>query len=474
MRSKMLLVVAVLLACALFPSGCGNVQGCPLCGTTKNDSVAIIDVMAVPGAAGPGGTAFTVFDLGLVDPANHRYYVTDRSQATVLVYDTSTDTPSAIGPSVGQLGSGFTGAICCAANRAANFNPLTGPNGAIVTSGGSSKFGLVWVSDGDSTVKVFDGATGAPMTASQLNPSGTVANNGVTVFGIVTGVPRDPTMIPQCISAGIGCGDFRADETSFDPVDNILLVSNGDPGVPFVTLIDTTNPTCVNNSCVKSQTFFDGTSEPGSIPCRSGTGVNGALGQTVPCADAPGGQGGIGGSAFNPATGRFLVANTQNTSNPADGEITEIDPKTGLVTNSFQLKGLGCQASFIVIGPPPNVLVACENFTGSINFQPSEIIIDGGTGTIITIIPQVGGVDQAAFNPTDNRYYVAARDFHGGPVLGVIDAVTNTWLQNVPTGSNAHSVAADSMTNHIFVPLQPSPSCRAFANFGCIAVYAAQ
>ncbi len=469
MRSKMLIVLSALLAIALFPSGCGNVQGCPLCGTTKNDAVTIIDVMGVPGAAGPGGTAFTVFDLGLVDPANHRYYVTDRSQNAVLVYDTLTDTPSVIGPTVpavGQIGQGlFTGAICCAANRAANFNPLTGPNAAIVTPGaqglGTSKLGLVWVSDGDSTVKVFDAATGA------------------MVSKVVTGVSADftsATAIDSCIRAGIGCGDFRADEASFDPADNILLVSNGDPGVPFVTLIDTTNPTCANNSCVKFQIFFDGTSTPGPIPCPSGTGVAGAGQPAVPCADAPGGQGGIGGSAFNPKTSRFLVANTQNTPNPADGEITEINPKTGRVTNDFQLAGLGCQASFVVIGPSPNVLVACENFVspGPITFQPSEIIIDGGTGKVITVITQVGGVDQAAFNPTDNRYYVAARDFPRGPVLGVIDAITNTWLQNVPTGANAHSVAADPMTNHIFVPLQPAASCRAFATFGCIAVYAAQ
>src|SRR2546426_287148 len=374
MRSKMLLVIALLLGIALFPSGCGNVQGCPLCGTTKNDGVAIVDVMGVPGAAGPGGTAFTVFDLGLVDSANHRYYVTDRSQTAVLVYDTLTDRPA--GPaSGGQIGSGsFVGAICCAQNRAANFNPLTGPNAAIRTPGGSTGLGLLWVTDGDSTVKVFDAATGAPITASQI----------------------------------------------------------------------------------------------------AGGGVLGAGQPSVPCAHAPGGQGGLGGSAFNPNTGKFLVSNTQNASNPADSEITEIDPKTGKVTNDFQLAGLGCQPSFVVVGPAPNVLVACENFTGSINFPPSEIVINGSTGKIITIIDKVGGVDQAAFNPTDNRYYVAARDMPGGPVLGVIDAVTNTWLQNVPSGANAHSVAADPMTNHVFVPLQPSASCRAFSNFGCIAVYAQQ
>ena len=466
MKAKMLLVLVVLLACALFPSACGNIQGCQLCGTTQNDSVTIIDVMAVPGAAGPGGKPFTVFDLGLVDTANHRYYVTDRSQNAVLVYDTLTDTPTVIGPdvpSVGQIGQGaFIGAICCEPNRSTNFNELTGPNAAIVTPGaqglGSSKFGLAWVSDGDSTVKVFDAATGAQVSTA------------------VTGVHF--VDINACIRSGspTDCGDFRADEASFDPKDNILLVSNGDPSPPFITLIDTTNPTCANNSCVLAQIFFDGGS---GTACPASTGIAGAkltnpTFPSVPCAHAPGGQGGIGGSAFNPATGRFLVANTQNTSNPADGEITEINPKTGLVTHDFQLAGLGCQASFIVIGPPPNVLVACENFAGTINFQPSEIIIDGGTGKVIKVITQVGGVDQAAFNSTDNRYYVAARDMPGGPVLGVIDALTNTWLQNVPTGANAHSVAADPMTNHIFVPLQPAATCRAFAVSGCIGVYAAQ
>src|SRR5712692_12124828 len=177
MRSRILILLSVLLAVIMFPSGCGTNQTCLLCGTTVNDGVVIIYVMGVPGAGGPGGTAFTVFDLGLVDSANHRYYATDRSQATVLVYNTLTDTPA--GPaSGGQIGSGFTGAVCCAANRSANFNPLSGPNGVVITPAargfGDAKFGLMWASDGDSTVKVFDAASGALVSI------------------VTTGVPRDP------------------------------------------------------------------------------------------------------------------------------------------------------------------------------------------------------------------------------------------------------------------------------------------
>src|SRR5262249_16049848 len=51
--------------------------------------------------------------------------------------------------------------------------------------------------------------------------------------------------IAPCIASANGrafsdatCGDLRADEMSWDEKDKILLVANGDPGLPFVTLID--------------------------------------------------------------------------------------------------------------------------------------------------------------------------------------------------------------------------------------------
>ena len=47
-------------------------------------------------------------------------------------------------------------------------------------------------------------------------------------------------------------------------------------------------------------------------------------------------------------------------------------------------------------------------------------------GAIITEITNVGGVDETWYNSGDNRYYVAARDMPNGPVMGVIDAKTNT------------------------------------------------
>ena len=58
-------------------------------------------------------------------------------------------------------------------------------------------------------------------------------------------------------------------------------------------------------------------------------------------------------------------------------------------------------------------------------------------------------MDETWYNPTDNKYYLAARDMLPSAVMGVIDAKTNQWLANMPTGSNAHSISVDPKTNHV-------------------------
>ena len=96
------------------------------------------------------------------------------------------------------------------------------------------------------------------------------------------------------------------------------------------------------------------------------------------------------------------------------------------------------------------------------------------------------------FNPGDGRYYTASRENPGAvliagntpasPVLGVIDAESQTLTQVVPTfdtpasssapRGSAHSVAVDSHNNHAFVPL---PANNVFPNclHGCFAVFGA-
>jgi hypothetical protein len=191
---------------------------------------------------------------------------------------------------------------------------------------------------------------------------------------------------------------------------------------------------------------------------------------------------GIGGSAFNPNTGHFLVTNSNATADLTVGTVDEIDPRLTdtscggtscgpIVINSFLMPN--CMPTSIVQGPGNNFLVGCGDHDGEA-FPPNEYIIDGTSGNILATITNVGGVDEVWYNSGDNRYYLAARDMPNGPVMGVIDAKTNEWLVNVTTGANSHSIAVDPSTNHAFVPLQAGPNCTTQSANGCIGVFAQQ
>lgn len=307
---------------------------------------------------------------------------------------------------------------------------------------------------------------------SSFFAAGGVARTGLPVLNIddcgrfLNGNPVNTAPYPN----GNPCGDVRADEPSFDPEHNRIIVTNGDgPNGAFVTLIDATNPVCAGNSCVMAQFFMDG--NPDGTPCPAPA-ISGVTTGGVRCRHGPLATNGLGGSIYNPATHRFLQSTPQVGPNPADGEITEIDPVAFRVTNHFPLKGLGCQAASLALGPNNNLLVGCANREGEA-FPPSTFIMDATTGALIKSIYEVGRVDQVWYNSGDRRFYLAARDMEQGSFLGVIDATNNMWLYNSPTGGNAHGVAADPANNHIYVPIGVNARCGRFSAEGCITVYAA-
>src|SRR5262249_54683835 len=75
---------------------------------------------------------------------------------------------------------------------------------------------------------------------------------------------------------------------------------------------------------------------------------------------------GIGGSAFNPNTGHFLVTNAS--ASPTDltvGTVDEIDPTNPngpVVVNTFPMRN--CMPTSIVQGPGNNFLVGCGDHDG--------------------------------------------------------------------------------------------------------------
>jgi len=219
-----------------------------------------------------------------------------------------------------------------------------------------------------------------------------------------------------------------------------------------------------------------------TIPCHHGPIIDQTLGtfcsQTAPGSNCAGAiaPAGLGGMVWNPNTGHLLQTNENCIGITNIGCVDEIDPRLGnpngpVVVNSFVLQN--CMPTSVVQGPGNNFLVGCADHDGEA-FPPNLFVIDGTSGKIITEITTVGGVDETWYNPGDNKYYVAARDMPNGPVMGVIDAATNTWLQNVATNSNSHSIAVDSSNNHAFVPLQAGGICTSQSSNGCIGVYAQQ
>jgi hypothetical protein len=487
---------------------------------------------------------------------------------------------------------GFPGAQCCAA-RANGVNPMSGPDGEQVTPDGR----FLFTGNGSAHVVVFD-LTTMNLTTNPPSPPTVLAT-------IPTGVAADydgPLGIAPCVASWNGeagsaadCGDDRSDEIAYDPVHQLLAVINGDPGLPFTTIIDmshivnktgtvqqqhclpidqtlafgpypvgysaaayplqgtgtglpqpspTLDPgvggTSFNPpSCIVGQIYYDGAGGaasgglglnpsvpvdtvgatfpcpdpsnphvfsgvsggpanvgaglPGlggvtpngttySIPCHHSALVDQTLGtfcnQTSPGPNCAGeiSPAGLGAMTWNPNTGYLLQTNENSIPITNIGNIDVIDPRLGnpngpVVINTFVLPN--CMPTSIVQGPGNNFLVGCADHDGTA-FPPNEYVIDGTSGAILAQITNVGGVDEIWYNPGDNKYYVAARDMPNGPVMGVIDAASNTWLVNVPTNTNSHSVAVDPNTNHAFVPMQSGGICTTQSSNGCVGVIAEQ
>jgi hypothetical protein len=291
-------------------------------------------------------------------------------------------------------------------------SPHSGPDGNVVAGR------YLFAGDYPSTVRVFD------LGASLTSPP--------EVAEIQTG------------------GAYRADEMDYDPEDRVVIVSNGDSTPAFVTLIDTTTLK------IKKQVVFDGTN---GTPDTS--------------------QGGIGSVLYDARTRKFLISIPEVGSDLTAGAVAEMDPATGQVTQVFS--GLNnCMPSGMAQGPGENVLVTCDpGFPAPdpVLFAPRTYVINGRTGAILANLTQVGGVDYGAYNPVDHHYYLGARDYFtsatattASPVLGVIDADTNKWIENFPTGTDAHSVTVNPFNNQIFVPIEdPNPLCGTLP--GCVSVF---
>jgi len=353
---------------------------------------------------GPG-TNFS-FDISGVDSAKGRMYFTDRNNKSVDVIDVRTNAL------LKQITGGFagcdTGPTCAGAN-----NAKSGPDGLNIIPGTT----LIYVGDVNS-VKIIDSQTDS---------------------------------VVRTIAIG-GHSGLRADEGCYDPDHKIFMISSPEESTPFATFIDTTS-----QQIIATILFTD----PGSGPAG-------------PAAA------GLEACVYDRASASFLVNNDGSTANP-HGELDVIPASFVLVgtpaapatltlpvptaANGFKIFPLGnCDPTGIDLGPGTDVAVSCRQ--GTANVPLTVQILDRTNGTVRANL-NAGGGDQITYDPSSNRYYLAASRWTKSglssgaactaaslctPVLITIDAASRTVVSMRPSGNNAHSVGVDPATGQIYLP----------------------
>jgi hypothetical protein len=213
-------------------------------------------------------------------------------------------------------------------------------------------------------------------------------------------------------------GSSRADELAYDSRDHIVLVANDQDTPPFVTFISTTTRTVLGSLAYPQAVF--GTPK-----------TNHGLEQPV----------------WNPKTKKFYLSVPGTVTNP-QGEVDEIDPIHMDVTRVFPaVCNAGEAPQGLALIPRQRLVTSCGD------------IIRIKDGMVLTTVAGVG-IDEIWFNPGDERvYFAGGPNFILDPSVPVLDTDTNTLVAVLKVGAPppplrfTHSVAADSETNRIFVPI---------------------
>ncbi|HLZ70357.1 MAG TPA: cytochrome C nitrite reductase [Dehalococcoidia bacterium] len=298
------------------------------------------------------------FDIGWVDPASHRYYLGDRTNAAIDVVDTTSNTL------VTQIG-GFVGAKAS--------NDASGPDGVLVIPDANQ----LWAGDGDSTVKVID----------------------LTTDSIIA-----------TISTG---GTTRADEMAYDAADHIFIVTNDAETPPYVSLISTTSMTVLGKVPFPDAT--DGIEQP------SWSADTGLFYQAVPVSKTnAGGEIDVIDPKTMQITGVFpldtckpagtvIGPNRQllaGCSDPGRSEIIDIGSGS-IVATITQIGG----SDEVWYNPGDNRYYlaasgATSDGTSKGRSTPTLGVIDAATNTWLMNVPTVGAAHSVAADPATNAVYV--------------------------------------------------------------------
>ncbi len=333
---------------------------------TAPATVVRIDKISVP------GKPLKAWDISWVDAPSGKYYLADRSNASIDVIDVMTDKV------INQIG-GFVGST--------GKNSTSGPDGVVVTYSNRE----LWAGDGDSTMKVVDLTTNS---------------------------------IVATISTG---GKFRVDEMTYDPKDNVVIAANNADDPPFATIFSVSSRTVLKKIPFPNAT--DGAEQPIFDP------QTGMVYLSVPASKAnPGGEIAVidpvqmavvatyglnncspNGAALGP--GNQLLAGCG-----AAGRSVIVDKTNGAVLADFSNVGGSDEVWF---NPGDNRYYLAESARQMLG------VIDAATMTGYEVESGLGAHSVAADQTTNHIFVpINALDPACGGVNGCIAVFTSVTLEN--------------------------------------------
>jgi hypothetical protein len=406
----------VFILLALLTSGATMVHGTAFAQEETFLKVGEIDV--------PGG--LNSFDIGFVDPKIGRYFLADRTSATVDQVKTRTN-------AIDQLAKGAFVGVQAGTNT-------SGPNGVITANNHTE----VWAADG--------------VLCNNTQNACTTATTPATQTSRILVIDLNTQEVTHTIDNG---GQRRADELCVDPNDHVVLVANDDESDLFLTFISTDTYT------ILGKMFLDGT-DPNARNIKATNGIEQCQ--------------------WSPRTGKFYLAVPEvngSGSNTQPGAVLEIDPTSRMVKKVFAIDFgflpptgttpataacLGPQG--LAIGPQGEILLGCSNA------GKGSVIINERNGDLVRSLDGLNGNDEVWYNPGNNHYFLAGSNHNlalptPGPILGVVDQKPDTIDEDASpaTAAGSHSVAVDPRFNQVYVPGNNAATSICPGGHGCIAIF---
>jgi hypothetical protein len=398
----------------------------------------LLGTIVVPGISSAVSYSF---DLGAVDAAAQRYYVTDRTNKSVDVVDTSSLKV------IAQQQNGYAG---CFANSGAPSPNCLAVSGSAVNNDASGPDGLDVVGN-----NLFVGDV-----------------NSLKVVNKTTGA------LVKTIGIG-GTSKLRADEGCYDAVDNIYAISSPGEDPPFMTVVDAANFNVLATVYFQSKGLEACVYDP--------TSKNFFVNNDGSAAHPRGELSGYSAATFNALKATATATGPGTQYNFPGAALTGLGASPGAAfpgtTVAYDLGA--CDPTGLAIGPGNDIGSMCRQ--GTVGETLTFEILDRTSGTLLKTVP-AGGGDQITYDAGTNKWFLADSRWTATgtscgagsancpltPMLGVVDGTTRTLLQMVPNGNNAHSVAVlPGKTAKVFTPFTAPTASGGGASFpdGGINVY---